>query len=67
MIELALTGVIRKKAKPIECPCCGNERLIDAGVHTNTEAKIADEYHCEADFYIKCWKCKREIGLKKKT
>ena len=58
---------MKQIAYPVQCPCCENKRIIDKGVLTVAEAKPADEEHIHSDFYIKCWKCKAEIGLKKKS
>jgi len=58
---------MKKNAVPVECPLCDNKRIIDKGSLTDVEAKPADEEYSESDFYIKCWKCKTEIGLKKEV
>lgn len=56
---------MRKAKNTVSCPICKNERLCDKGIHSDVIAVIADAGHCECDFYLKCWKCKNEVGLKK--
>lgn len=51
--------------KEIKCPCCGY-RLIDADRKIITEACAVDQVNkMEADYYVKCKKCKKEIGIRK--
>lgn len=53
------------KHKRVNCPNCGS-RVIDAGRDTDTEVHELMQYESwEADYYMKCWKCKAIIGLKK--
>lgn len=51
--------------RPLKCPCCENRRLLDVRAVTKTETAIADEKHEKFDYYIKCWKCGKEIGIRK--
>ena len=66
MVDMGESKQTAKSASPVGCPHCGNIRIIDAGLRTIAVATIADEEHIRDDFYIKCWKCKKEIGLTKK-
>jgi phage FluMu protein Com len=51
--------------KQLRCPIC-NRRLIDAEVNIETELRAFDPAMVwKADYYLKCWKCKSSIGLKK--
>lgn len=53
---------------PLECPVCGNKRLLDtddAVVSKAAPVKDLDKIKWTPDYYIKCWKCKTEIALKK--
>ena len=47
----------------LKCPSC-NSRVIDMNAKTVAKAEIYKNLN-EADFYIKCSKCKNEIGIKK--
>lgn len=52
--------------KKLLCPCC-HQRLMDGNpqtiAHTQVSTNIEDE---QADYIIKCPKCKREISILKK-
>lgn len=51
----------------IVCPTCGS-RLCDADSQVIVRTKITRNKinkKCPADYYIKCWKCKTTIGIKK--
>lgn len=57
--------------KEVFCPIC-HSRIIDAedGVHTelkivNPKGNAPPQPTWKPDFYIKCWKCKSEVALKK--
>jgi len=51
--------------KKLNCPFC-NHRVIDADVTVISEVRVCDPRELwPADYYIKCWSCKKEIGLKK--
>ena len=54
-----------KQKNTIPCPICGNERLCDKGINARVVAQKADVGHRACDLYLKCWKCKAEVGLKK--
>lgn len=55
------------KKKKIKCPCCGS-RLIDSNEQIITVAEEVELYgKKEADYFIKCKVCKKEIGIKKIT
>lgn len=55
------------KKKKIKCPCCGS-RLMDSNEQIITVAEEAAPYgEEEADYFIKCKTCKKEIGIKKIT
>ena len=50
----------------IVCPTCGG-RICDADSRVALRTKITNKkinMKYPADYYIKCWKCKRTIGLK---
>lgn len=56
--------------KKILCPRCGR-RLIDTESTVKSEIKDMDS-KCETlydrwvpDYYVKCWKCKAHIGIRK--
>lgn len=56
--------------KQLLCPRCGR-RLIDTESSVNSETKDMD-YQRDAilekwtpDYYLKCWKCKARIGIRK--
>jgi DNA-directed RNA polymerase subunit RPC12/RpoP len=53
------------KKKQIKCPCCGR-RLIDSSeqINTKTRVVIGEE---NADYFLKCSSCKKEIGIIKIT
>jgi hypothetical protein len=53
--------------KQLYCPSCKKGRIIDADIRIESrlfkrESLSKDE---PADYYIKCWKCGCEIGIKK--
>ena len=51
----------------IVCPTCGR-RICDADSQVVIRTKITREKSNKkypADYYIKCWKCKTTIGIKK--
>ncbi len=55
------------KKKQINCPCCGR-RLIDSKEEIITVAEEVKPYgEDEADYFLKCKVCKKEIGIIKVT
>ncbi len=57
--------------KQMECPKCGR-RILDAESSISSEVKDLDDKRNEAllrgwkpDYYVKCWKCKAHIGIRK--
>ena len=57
--------------KSVECPQCGS-RIMDAEENVSTQTKIVKPNDPELsfnrwppDYYIKCWKCKARIALRK--
>jgi len=51
--------------KKILCPCCPRPWwLLGTGDRVITEVKLASQSD-DADYYIKCQKCKNEIAVKK--
>lgn len=53
------------------CPRCGR-RILDTENSTKSEVLDLDDKRNEAilrawkaDYYVKCWKCKAHIGIKK--
>ena len=54
--------------KKIECPVCGS-RLMDKNEEVITEEKemnmVETNTSWNPDFYQKCWKCGRNIGIRK--
>ena len=54
----------------MECPICGSKiSYTEDSVHSIMEAsyKIVNngEYIWVPDYYVKCWKCGKEIAIKK--
>lgn len=51
--------------KQLKCPCCG-ARLLDEAEHSKSEVRVANsKSDWKADYYTKCRRCKKEIGLRK--
>lgn len=52
--------------KKLMCPICG-ARIVDASEYTISELRVVEEKELKwvADYYQKCKKCKKEIGIKK--
>jgi DNA-directed RNA polymerase subunit RPC12/RpoP len=51
--------------KRINCPKCGR-RVADADDEIDTEVhEINQTAAWRADYYVKCWKCKAQLGFKK--
>lgn len=51
--------------KQLKCPFC-NHRVIDADDTVESEIRVCKSNESwKADYYTKCWSCKKEIGLKK--
>jgi len=57
--------------KAIPCPKCGS-RILDAEPGIHTETKVIDPpdpgqppAYWPPEYYVKCWKCKAKIGLRK--
>ncbi len=54
------------KIKKLFCPECKG-RLIDSNSSTKSvvlpEDKIPQNWH--PDYFLKCWKCGKQIGIKK--
>ena len=55
----------------VPCPNC-DSRLLDAEKGVQTLTKVINPHdpgppksRWVPDYYIKCWKCKQKIGLKK--
>lgn len=49
--------------KQLECPCC-MARLIDENKKTVSKARLVKNFDKEeADYYLKCRKCKKEIAI----
>ncbi len=56
---------VRLIAKQLGCPLCGS-RIIDADEKVKSEVRAYKQAKkWKADYYMKCWKCKSNIGLKK--
>lgn len=53
--------------KQLACPVCGFKRLVDAD--ENTKSELCEETHIKngwrPDYYAKCKKCGKQIGIKK--
>lgn len=47
----------------VKCPCC-NSRVIDTDENTTVIVKVIENFN-KCDFYVKCPKCKKEIGINK--
>lgn len=54
------------KRKRLYCPECG-ARLIDAAWNNNSELRAEQNIRggWKADYYQKCNKCKKQIGIRK--
>lgn len=54
------------KAKILRCPVCG-ARLIDAAKNITTELRPEEDVQTgwQPDYYQKCYKCKKLIGIRK--
>ena len=52
--------------KILHCPECGS-RLIDSSPSTMSELKSEEKIptNWNPDYYQKCWKCGKQIGIKK--
>ena len=57
--------------KPVQCPLCGS-RILDEEEHVSTQTKAVKPNDPDPpfsswppDYYIKCWKCKAKIALRK--
>ena len=59
-------GILYEK-KSLSCPVCGNRRLIDAPIFTESEMVPEDKIPIGwlPDYYQKCRRCKSEIGIRK--
>lgn len=53
--------------KQLACPVCGFKRLVDAD--QNTKSELCEESQIKPgwrpDYYAKCKKCGKQIGIKK--
>lgn len=53
--------------KQLVCPVCGFKRLVDAD--QNTKSELCEESQIKPgwrpDYYAKCKKCGKQIGIKK--
>ena len=53
--------------KQLACPFCGFKRLVDA--EQDTKSELCEESQIKPgwkpDYYAKCKKCGRQIGIKK--
>lgn len=53
---------------PVICPACEKARIADRDEDVKNIAvpsKDLGNYNWKPDCYIKCWRCKREIALKR--
>ncbi len=57
--------------KTIQCPLCGS-RIMDAEENVSTQTMVVKPNDPDTllnkwspDYYIKCWKCKAKIALRK--
>ncbi len=55
------------KKKQLKCPACGCPRLIDSGVDIESEVIAVEKMRAGwlPDYYQKCHKCGKQIGIKK--
>ncbi len=53
--------------KQLACPNCGFKRLVDADENTKSELYEESQMRSgwRADYYAKCKKCGKQIGIKK--
>ena len=53
--------------KQLACPVCGFKRLVDADINTKSELREESmmEPGWKADYFAKCRKCGKQIGIKK--
>jgi DNA-directed RNA polymerase subunit RPC12/RpoP len=65
--EYTLTERGADMKKHIACPVCGFKRLVDADEKTQSE--VCEESQIKTgwrpDYYAKCKKCGKQIGIKK--
>ncbi|MDD3262116.1 MAG: hypothetical protein PHU79_09485 [Oscillospiraceae bacterium] len=55
----------QKMRKRIQCPKC-KCRIIDTSLSTVAEIRVLSENsEAKADFYVKCYNCNTELGIKK--
>lgn len=54
------------RKKQVECPKCGFKRLVDANITVRIEAYEENEMplNWNPDYFIKCKKCRHQIGLR---
>ena len=64
---------MKKNEKTVRCPCCGG-RVLDAAGNVDTEVKVVklsdpllEQELWQPDYYIKCWKCKAKLAIRKTT
>jgi DNA-directed RNA polymerase subunit RPC12/RpoP len=51
--------------KQLKCPKCGS-RIIDSSKTITTEIReLPPEKDWKPDYFLKCWKCGSENGIKK--
>lgn len=51
--------------KKLTCPFC-NHRVIDSEDTVQSEIRVCKPNELwKPDYYIKCWSCKKEIGIRK--
>ncbi len=56
-----------KNRKHIMCPACGFKRIVDSNINTKSVVvplSRAKEQINAFDYFLKCPKCKEQIGLR---
>lgn len=53
--------------KQLACPVCGFKRLVDADISTKSELREESTIKpgWKADYFAKCKRCGKQIGIKK--
>lgn len=57
--------MIRQKVRKVLCPLCGTGRIVDVPVAVDTSRwkLFSAEKPAQAELYLKCPVCKKQIGL----
>ena len=58
---------MKNDKKKLICPVCNFQRLIDSAVSIESELRKEDDIDSKwkPDYYMKCPRCKNQIGIRK--